>query len=280
MKAVNKSLGGIEHLDHFAIPAMDLGRGERFYSEVLGARTVTKKDYEGSLFMKFGQHHFVLFSQDKATISRRDTLESYPRCSFLLEAEEYEKTTPKIRGASPQVDQVSHKTNAEICGLQEGLLFTDSEGNLLEVFRGEPGEATRLHHLHFDTTKLDDSVAFYAKMLNLELQERSDNTAVFRVSTNQRFVLHRVKELSEVSKTPYRGRHFAFYVTDENFHAIVSKLREEGVKEQSAERDKHGPRDARGDGQLSMYFLDPSGFRMEIVNQDSSYFARKHNFTM
>ena len=239
-----------------------------------------KKDNEGSTFMMFGEHHFLLFSQDKATIPERKTLDSYPRCSFLLAAGEYEKTASKITEALGKVKQIGQRTGLGDCGLDEGLFFTDSEGNLLEVFKGNEGDNTRLHHLHFDTTRFGDSIEFYAKMLNLELQERSDSIALFKIATNQNLVLHRVTELSEVTNTPYRGRHFAFYVTDDNFHAIKAKLSRAGIQEQAAERDKHGPRDARGDGQLSMYFLEPSGFRMEIVNQDSIHFARKHNFKM
>jgi catechol 2,3-dioxygenase-like lactoylglutathione lyase family enzyme len=277
METSGKLTGRVQHLDHFAIPAMDLVRGETFYSDVLGARTVTKKDYEGSLFMKLGQHHFVLFSQDKATIPERTTLDSYPRCSFLLPAKDYGETVARIQRHAPRMNQLTG-TTAKNCGLLEGVAFMDSEGNLLEAFKANDDEATRLHHLHFDTTHLEDSIEFYTKMLQFELQERSGNTAVLKISENQRLVLHGEKELSVVSKTPYRGRHFAYYVTDDDYHAIVARLREAGIKEQTAERDKHGPRDARGDGQLSMYFLDPSAFRLEIVNQDSIYFARKYNF--
>jgi catechol 2,3-dioxygenase-like lactoylglutathione lyase family enzyme len=277
METLGKITGRVQHLDHFAIPAMDLVRGETFYSDVLGARTVTKKDYEGSLFMKLGQHHFVLFSQDKTTIPERTTLDSYPRCSFLLPAKDYDETVARIQTHAPRMSQLTD-TTAKSCGLLEGVVFMDSEGNLLEAFKADDDEATRLHHLHFDTTHLEDSIAFYTKMLQFELQERSGDIAVLKISENQRLVLHGEKELSVVSKTPYRGRHFAYYVTDDDYHAIVTRLRGAGIKEQIAERDKHGPRDARGDGQLSMYFLDPSAFRLEIVNQDSIYFARKYNF--
>lgn len=281
MEISGKVTGRVQHLDHFAIPAMDLVRGETFYSDVLGARTVMKKDYEGSLFMKLGQHHFVLFSQDKATIPERTRLDSYPRCSFLLAAKDYDETVAKIEKQAPQISQLAgNKAAARSCGLLEGVVFTDSEGNLIEVFKAEDDQATRLHHLHFDTTHLEDSVEFYTKMLQLELQERSGDIAVLKISENQRLVLHGEKELSAVSKTPYRGRHFAYYVTDDDYHAIVARLRGAGIKEQAAERDKHDPRDTRGDGQLSMYFLDPSAFRLEIVNQDSIYFARKHNFQL
>jgi hypothetical protein len=82
-------------------------------------------------------------------------------------------------------------------------------------------------------------------------------------------ILNQVSELSEVTKTTYRGRHFALAVTDDNFHAIVDKLHAAGIEE----RDEHGEREGRRPGQLGTYFKEPSGFRLQITNEDSAEFA-------
>ena len=53
--------------------------------------------------------------------------------------------------------------------------------------------------------------------------------AVIEVPSDQRIILNQVDELSEVTKTTYRGRHFAFAVSDDNFHAIVESSTERGL---------------------------------------------------
>ena len=49
------------------------------------------------------------------------------------------------------------------------------------------------------------------------------------VPSGQSVILNKVDELSDVTKATWRGRHFAFYVKDDDFHAIVDKLHDEVV---------------------------------------------------
>jgi hypothetical protein len=97
--------------------------------------------------------------------------------------------------------------------------------------------------------------------------------ATVAVASGQCVILNQVDELSEVTKTTYRGRHFAFAVTNDNFQAIVDKLHAAGIEE----RDEHGEREGRRPGQLGTYFKEPSGFRLQITNEDSAEFARHAN---
>lgn len=261
--------GQVRHLDHFVLPVMDPERAEKFYTEVLGARVLNKVVDPAltRIFAKVGQNHVGLFSQSKAVIPKRETVDSYPRCAFLLPEADFETAARKVRQMSGLVKETGDEKG---CGLGRGLVFTDSEGNLIEIFRGEKERATRVHHLHFDTVSLEESIEFYTAILRLELLERTDGIAVLEIPADQTVVLHEVKELSEVTKTTYRGRHFAFYVSDDDFHAIVEKLHRAGIEE----RDEHGEREGRRPGQLGTYFKDPSGFRVQIVNEDSSAFAQ------
>jgi hypothetical protein len=103
--------------------------------------------------------------------------------------------------------------------------------------------------------------------------DQKNGFAVIGVPSNQCVILNQVNELSEVTKTTYRGRHFAFTVTDDNFHAIVDKLHRAGVDE----RDDHGEREGRRPEQLGTYFKEPSGFRLQITNEDSATFALHAN---
>jgi catechol-2,3-dioxygenase len=269
-----KSKGDVRHLDHFVVAVMDADRAERFYSEVLGARTLKRFDSPNMnrVFMKLGENHVGLFSQGKATLPKRERAASYPRHSFLVPESEYEQMKERIGRGSPFVKKIQDEKGLGCCW-SEGLVFTDTEGNFLEINKAKGIEKSRVHHLHFDTTDLDASVNFYKSILNFNLLERNDGFAVIGVPSSQCLVLNQVDELSEVTKTTYRGRHFAFNVSDENFHAIVDKLHQAGIEE----RDDHGEREGRRPEQLGTYFKEPSGFRLQITNEDSATFAAHAN---
>jgi catechol 2,3-dioxygenase-like lactoylglutathione lyase family enzyme len=271
MGAQAKANGDVHHLDHFVVAVMNPERAEKFYSEVLGARTLK---YENSpnmtrVFMKLGENHVGLFSQGKTTLPKRENADSYPRHSFQVPEGEYEQMTAKIRRESSYVRDIKSEGNLG-CPWSEGLVFQDSEGNFFEIAKASGIGKPRLHHLHFDTTDLRASVDFYAKFLNGTVQEQKDGMAAVMVPSGQCVILNQVGELSEVTKTTYRGRHFAFTVSDDNFRAIVDKLHAAGIEE----RDEHGEREGRRPGQLGTYFKEPSGFRLQITNEDSAEFAR------
>jgi catechol 2,3-dioxygenase-like lactoylglutathione lyase family enzyme len=185
---------------------------------------------------------------------------------------EFDAMVKKVREQSPFVRNLQEEKIAGCCW-NEGIVFQDSEGNFLEITRGKGLSKTKVHHLHFDSTDLDASVHFYKTILNCVVVERRDGMVAIGVPSGQCVILNEVKELSEVTKTAYRGRHFAFSVTDDNFHAIVDKLHLAGIEE----RDEHGEREGRRPGQLGTYFKEPSGFRLQITNEDSAEFARHAN---
>jgi catechol 2,3-dioxygenase-like lactoylglutathione lyase family enzyme len=274
MGAETKTKGDVRHLDHFVVAVMDADRAEKFYSEVLGARTLKRFDSPNMnrVFMKLGENHVGLFSQGKTTLPKRDSAASYPRHSFVVPEEGFAAMAEKIRRASSFVKEIQSEKGLGCCW-SEGLVFQDSEGNFLEIAKAKGISKPRLHHLHFDTTDLDASVNFYNNLLNFNLVEKKDGMAVIGIPTSQCVILNQVDELSEVTKTTYRGRHFAFTVTDDNFHAIVEKLHRAGVDE----RDDHGEREGRRPEQLGTYFKEPSGFRLQITNEDSATFAEHAN---
>jgi catechol 2,3-dioxygenase-like lactoylglutathione lyase family enzyme len=269
-----KANGDIHHLDHFVVAVMNPERAEKFYTEVMGARTLK---YENSpnmtrVFMKLGENHVGLFSQGQATLPKRESVNSYPRHSFQVPESEYDPMVAKIRRECSFVRDIKSE-NGLGCSWNDGLVFQDSEGNFIEITKATGISKTRLHHLHFDTTDLDASVDFYKQFLNCTVPERKSGLAAVAVPSGQCVILNQVNELSEVTKTTYRGRHFAFNVSNDNFHAIVEKLHAAGIEE----RDEHGEREGRRPEQLGTYFKEPSGFRLQITNEDSAEFARHAN---
>jgi catechol 2,3-dioxygenase-like lactoylglutathione lyase family enzyme len=271
MDPSTNAAGIVQHLDHFVLPVIEPDRAERFYADIMGGRVLRKMTDPSvtRIFVKVGQNHVGLFSQTKATIPEPETLDSFPRYGFVAPASEFERIASRVRGASPLVKTIEKKGIATGCGSYEGIAFADSEGNLVELFRGEGAAPTRLHHLHFDTLDLKESIRFYTDILRLKVFERDHGLAVIGVPSHQSIVLHEVAELSPVTKTTYRGRHFAFHVKDADFHAIVDRLHHAGIDE----RDDHGEREGRRPEQLGTYFKEPSGFRLQITNEDSATFA-------
>jgi catechol 2,3-dioxygenase-like lactoylglutathione lyase family enzyme len=269
-----KANGDVHHLDHFVIAVMDPARAEKFYSDVLGAYTLKAQNAPNMtrIFMKLGENHVGLFSQGKVTLPKRDSANSYPRHSFQVPQSAYEATVAKIRSTCSFVRDIEREPGLG-CFWKQGLVFQDSEGNFVEITPAAGIEKTRLHHLHFDTTDLNASVEFYKKFINCTVGEKQNEFAAVSVPSGQCVVLNQVSELSEVTKTTYRGRHFAFNVTDDNFHAIVDKLHAAGIEE----RDDHGEREGRRPEQLGTYFREPSGFRLQITNENSAEFARHAN---
>lgn len=271
MDSSNKANGVVNHLDHFVLPVTNPDRAEKFYTEVMGARTL-KREGDSSvtrIFMKLGENHIGLFSQNKAVMPKRERLDGYPRAAFGVPENEFPALSDKIVRASSLVKAIENEP-ALGCSWREGFAFVDSEGNLLEVSKQKGLGKARLHHLHFDTTDLQKSVEFYKAIFSFEIVKSGGQAAIIGVPSDQQLVLNGVDALSEVTRTPYRGRHYAFHVSDENYAAIIEKLHRAGIDE----RDEHGEREGRRPGQLGTYFKEPSGFRLQITNEDSATFAQ------
>ena len=269
-----KANGDVHHLDHFVVAVMEPDRAEKFYTEVLGARTLKTQNAPNMtrIFMKLGENHVGLFSQGKNQLPKRDSANSYPRHSFEVPAGEYDSMVAKIRGAGVFTREINSESALGCCW-NEGLVFQDSEGNFFEITKASGIAKTRLHHLHFDSTDINASVEFYKKFLNCTVGTRNDAMAEIVFPTGQIVVVNKVDDLSDVTTATWRGRHFALNVTNDNFHAIVAKLHAAGIEE----RDDHGEREGRRDDQLGTYFREPSGFRLQITNEDSATFAAHAN---
>src|SRR6266545_3188971 len=206
-----KANGDVHHLDHFVVAVMNPDRAEKFYTEVMGARTLKYENAPNMtrVFMKLGENHVGLFSQGKETLPKRENVNSYPRHSFQVPDGEYDQMAAKIRRESSFVRDIKNE-NGLGCFWNDGLIFQDSEGNFIEITKASGISKTRLHHLHFDTTDIKASVDFYTRFLNCTVQEQKNAMAAVAVPSGQCVILNQVDELSEVIKTTYRGRHFAF----------------------------------------------------------------------
>lgn len=273
MNPVTEISGKLRKLDHFALPAMDVDRAEAFYTKTLGGRVIVRDpQVPGGIFIKFGPgHHIGLFVQNESKIPMRDTVESYPRSAFAVAAGDFDQISTNVK----QISRLAKNIYDPGIDGKQVLSFVDSEGNILELLKETGGNPTRIHHLHFETTDIDESTRFYTKTLNLVLTERRNSTAVLALPGDQAIVLHQVQELSEMTRTHYDEQHFAFYVRDDDFHSIMKRIHEGGIEQVH----DVGQGATRRPGDLAAYFRDPvNGICLQILNRDSAYFAAKFGF--
>jgi catechol 2,3-dioxygenase-like lactoylglutathione lyase family enzyme len=262
----------VERLDHYALPAADLARAKKFYTEVLFGKYLGDAipAVLDGIFIKLGKNHMGLFSQRKSSIQKAENLASYPRCAFVVPAYEFDRLLPRIKSSSSLVEEFVAEKSIAGWGNRAGVVFTDSEENVLELIKGNTEEVSYLGHIHFETPNLDASRKFFGNVLGLSTFQESENIAVMGVSGNQAIVLHGVPALSEVAQTFYREKHFAFYITDDEFPLVVAKIRGLGIKE-SDDIAQGVPREA---GDLQFYFQDSTtGLHLQLTNRDSTYFA-------
>ena len=271
----NTAPGEVRHFDHFALPTGSIDRSERFYTEVLGLRTLVKGPprITGGIFMKIGtQHHLGFFEHrpvNTGYMPKRANVHGYPRVAFAVPASEFAVITQRIRTACAIVEDI-HET--ELPGAEHGLAFVDPEGNIMEVFPSVTAQAISASHCHFETTALGDAVEFYTTVMNFIVNSRAANRAVLAIPGGQALILHQVDELSAATKTYFDGRHFAFSVTSDNFHAIVAKLEARGIKQ----GDDLGGVRRRRPGELGTYFQDPTnGMHIQMLTSDSSEFSKQ-----
>lgn len=271
----NTAPSGVRHFDHFALPTGSIDRSEKFYTEVLGLRTIVKgaPRIVGGIFMKIGtQHHLGFFEHrpiNTGYMPKRENIHGFPRVAFAVPASDFDATVKRIRAACTIVEEI-HETN--LPGAAQGLAFVDPEGNIMELFPHAANQPVAVSHFRFETPALADAVEFYSSVLNFKEIHRSAERAILAIPTGQALLLHQVDELSAATKTYFDGRHFAFSVSDENFHAIVAKLAARGI----AEGDNLGGNRNRKPGELGTYFQDPTnGMHIQMLNSDSSEFSKQ-----
>ena len=92
---VTTALGQVRHFDHFALPTGSIERSEKFYSEVLGLRTIVKGSprIPGGIFMKIGAKHHLGFFEHRpvntGTMPKRERVDGFPRVALAVPASDF-----------------------------------------------------------------------------------------------------------------------------------------------------------------------------------------------
>lgn len=273
----------VKWLAHTVLPVMDLWRAERFYSLALDGIIYEKVgmafddmsgfDHAPGVFMRFGRHHVGFFVT--RGISVHPPVEpgaGYPRWALSVAEKDFEEVVQRVHEAGGQVgpERVDGHGRLRI----RSVLSTDTEGNSLELVadaseRVKGCRVTGLSHMHMEATDLSQTVEFYKHFLGLEVVNSDEEAGwvALGLPVGQHFFFHRVEQLSASSASDYHGRHWAFYVDDENWRAIVDRLHVAGVDEQDVVGGIRVP------GNLDTYFRDPNGFELQITNKDTDAHA-------
>jgi catechol 2,3-dioxygenase-like lactoylglutathione lyase family enzyme len=279
-----QAVAGIRCFDHAVLPVMDLWRAERFYTEVLDGAMFQKVgmnyrpppagsqpadlfiDPPGA-FVKLGRSHIGLFLQTQVPVQPPADVERALPCLGLAVAEGASADlVQRVRAAGGAVGQEATRTLGPISW--RGVRCADSEGNCLELVATAAALADRpqvlgLHHLQAETCDLAATGAFYVDVLGLDIAAEGPGWLALAVPGGQYLVFHAVQALSPAMVGPYFGRHFAFHVDDDSFHAIVGRLRAAGIAEGDA-LGRNVP------GEYATYFYDPNGLWLQVLNHDSA----------
>jgi len=280
--------GAVSSWDHSVVPVVDLWRAERFYTEILDGAIFQKvgmtfrhEDTSRSgatfidppgAFVKLGRHHLGLFLQRETPVYPADAVgDAYPCWALTVAAEDIPDILARFKDSGSTIGPEQLERYGEMSW--RTIRCTDSEGNCLELVADDRGRyhnrmVTGLSPMHFETVDLPGTVEFYTHTLGMPVLDSSPDHAAFESGDGQGLVFHRVARLSPSSVGPYHGRHFAFTVEPEAFHAIVSRLRAAAIEEG----------DALGraiPGELDSYFSDPvnNSLWLQIQNKDSEQSA-------
>ena len=113
-----------------ALPAQDLDRARRFYSEKLGLEPVETMREGASLRYDVADGAFVLF------VSAGRPSGAHTQMGFLVEDVESEASALRARGVVfEDIPGLEQKDGIATLGSGRGAWFKDSEGNLLSVFQ-------------------------------------------------------------------------------------------------------------------------------------------------
>jgi catechol 2,3-dioxygenase-like lactoylglutathione lyase family enzyme len=218
--------------------------------------------------VRLGRNHLGLFLQNQTAVQPPVSVEQALPCLGLEISEAaFAKVVQRVRAAGISMGPERAHTYGPL--QWRSVRCADSEGNCLELVAvGDAPSDDRLvlglSHLQGEARDLAVTTAFYVDILGLAVAAEGPRWVALALASGQHLLFHQVDTLSPATVGPYFGRHFAFYVDDDAFHAIVKRLREAGIEEGDA-LGRNVP------GELATYFYDPNGLWLQMQNHDSGH---------
>lgn len=287
----------IQTFDHSGFIVEDIPRAHAYYEKLFGARplfiaNLRTRTYEGwpiISFVAMGKHRFELCLARHA-LPPAEQSRPVPRIGFAVSPDGLAKLPERLAelhiAATPA-------PIPEGLGLGECLRFRDPDGNIIElaVWAGHTEAATPPNgaavavtdvcHVALEVNDLAAAKTFYTEALGLTLLrddagELGNGRAILKNGSGQVLFLEAVDELSERSLfcgpdastapkagsgRPHAGAHIAVSVaSDAAYHEIEANLRAWKVTTDGDVRAAERPA-----GELSEYFYDPAGNRLQLI---------------
>lgn len=242
----------VTRLGHVGLTVRDVGRAVDFYTDVVGLH-VTERAADGSVWLRCGREHHSLVLMPGEVAGLHHTA--------------YETRSPEALealGVAVRARGLTVERRAAGPGMGgEGIWFRDPEGLLVALYAGmaevEGPTAARavqprkLGHLNFTAADLPRMEAFYREALGFKLSDRRGEVGVWLRCNPDHHGIAGVK-------SPRAGlHHHAYELADwgDIKRACDWLLAHDIVLEAGPLR--HGP-----GGNISIYFLDPEGIRIEL----------------
>lgn len=287
----------IRTFDHSGFIVEDIPRAHEYYEKLFGARplfiaNLKTRTYEGwpiISFVEMGKHRFELCLA-RHPLPPAEQSRPVPRIGFAVPQELIAELPGRLAKLQIPVTAVPLPPGL---GLGNCLRLRDPDGNIVELAAWEghaSGDAhatsgavpvTDVCHVALEVSDLPAAEKFYTEALGLTLVSRDagelgKGRAIFKNGLGQVLFLELVDELSERSLfcgpdlstapkvgngRPHAGAHIAVSVaSDDAYRETEAKLRAWNVTTDGDVRKAERPT-----GELSEYFYDPSGNRLQLI---------------
>lgn len=288
----------IRTFDHSGFIVEDIPRAHEYYEALFGARplfiaNLKTRTYTGwpiISFVEMGKHRFELCLA-RHPLPPAEQSRPVPRIGFAVPSDVLSKLPERL--AELQIAVTPVPALPEGLGVSGCLRLRDPDGNIVELAAWDGHTAgderagsgavpvTDVCHVALEVSDLPLAERFYTEALGLTLLHRDkgelgNGRAILRNGLGQLLFLEAVDQLSERSLfcgpdastaptlgngRPHAGAHIAVSVSDDDaYRAIEAKLRAWKVPTDGDVRKAERPA-----GELSEYFYDPSGNRLQLI---------------
>ena len=287
----------IRTFDHSGFIVEDIPRAHEYYEKLFGARplfiaNLKTRTYDGwpiISFVEMGKHRFELCLA-RHPLPAAEQSRPVPRIGFAVPRELLSKLPERLSELQIPVTPVPLPAGL---GISECLRLRDPDGNIVELAAWDgqaSGDAhagsgavpvTDVCHVALEVSDLRLAEKFYTEALGLKLLQRDNGElgngrTILKNGAGQVLFLELVDELSERSLfcgpdpstapkvgtgRPHAGAHIAVSVADDAaYRETEAKLRAWNVSTDGDVRKAERPT-----GELSEYFYDPSGNRLQLI---------------
>jgi catechol 2,3-dioxygenase-like lactoylglutathione lyase family enzyme len=280
-------------LDHGTIPTNDLNALERFYVDLLGMRIdhrpnmttdFFRKGIAPGIFAGFGTSELGLFLESKYDLPATEGTRGLPRFALEIASDDF---APAVEAIQSRGIEVEGPVDEPDPGVLRAVYLRDPAGNFLEIVdRGaiknpavQRFDWRRVDHVDYDTPHFDETVRLWREALGMdviEIPESPDSGGRMAhipfPETGQWVRYHEVKEFAPRSTKEWRGIHWAFATTTDDYHQIIERFNEMGIMNGPYRGDKdHGDlRLVPGSNgrEPGIYFWGPDEKKLEVSPKD------------